>query len=313
MIKLNYKLVLGLLAVASSVAVIFVMRSGSDHSSSPEKFKFAVIGDYGFHQIEPQAGERVASLIKSWNPDFIVTLGDNNYPNGHPDDIDDNIGQFYSDYIYPYTGKYGEGSPDRINKFFPTIGNHDRLIADGQAYFDYFSLPDNERYYDIKKGAVHLLILDSTRSDLRKRSSKQGQWTKQLLKNSDSPWKLVFIHHPPHSSSRRDTLADLRWPFRNWGITSLIAGHEHFYERIDNNGVPYFINGLGGATVQGFGEIMDAEGAKSVVRYNKFHGAMRITGDEFRITFEFININGKIVDRYQIQSDPAGNIIYSGE
>src|SRR5688572_13851644 len=44
-----------------------------------------VIGDYG----SAYAGgasfsneQAVANLIKSWNPDFIITTGDNNYPNG---------------------------------------------------------------------------------------------------------------------------------------------------------------------------------------------------------------------------------------
>jgi tartrate-resistant acid phosphatase type 5 len=36
--------------------------------------KFAVIGDYG----EDDGNElAVANLVKSWNPDFIITVGDN--------------------------------------------------------------------------------------------------------------------------------------------------------------------------------------------------------------------------------------------
>lgn len=41
--------------------------------------RFAVIGDYG------TAGQNeldVSNLVKSWTPDFIITVGDNNYPDG---------------------------------------------------------------------------------------------------------------------------------------------------------------------------------------------------------------------------------------
>src|SRR3954464_3130288 len=40
---------------------------------------FAIIGDYG----EDSKGEAdVAAMVKGWNPDFIITVGDNNYPLG---------------------------------------------------------------------------------------------------------------------------------------------------------------------------------------------------------------------------------------
>src|SRR2546429_8826532 len=81
--------------------------------------RFAVIGDYG------TAGQNeldVANLVKSWNPDFIITVGDNNYPYGWASTIDKNIGQYFHDFIYPYTGTYGAGAPAQ-NLFFPALGN----------------------------------------------------------------------------------------------------------------------------------------------------------------------------------------------
>ena len=56
--------------------------------------RFAVIGDFGDDGLastgiggEPQ----VAELIESWNVHFVVTAGDNNYPNGAASTIDANI------------------------------------------------------------------------------------------------------------------------------------------------------------------------------------------------------------------------------
>lgn len=58
---------------------------------------FAVIGDYGE---AGQAEADVAALVDSWDVDFIVTVGDNNYPDGEASTIDQNIGQYYQAYIH---------------------------------------------------------------------------------------------------------------------------------------------------------------------------------------------------------------------
>src|SRR6266849_9618015 len=66
--------------------------------SSPATAHFAVIGDFG------SDGENeldVSNLIRSWNPDFITTVGDNNYPNGDASTIDANIGKYFHDFIFP--------------------------------------------------------------------------------------------------------------------------------------------------------------------------------------------------------------------
>ena len=63
--------------------------------------RFATIGDYGWDGV-PLAD--VANLIKSWNPDHILALGDNNYEDGAASTIDANIGKYFHDFIHPYTG-----------------------------------------------------------------------------------------------------------------------------------------------------------------------------------------------------------------
>ncbi|MFZ1402096.1 MAG: hypothetical protein WAW03_03330, partial [Anaerolineae bacterium] len=68
---------------------------------TPGTLRFAVIGDCGGGG---QAEAAVAALVTSWNPDLVITLGDNNYPAGEATTIDPHIGQFYHDFIFPYTG-----------------------------------------------------------------------------------------------------------------------------------------------------------------------------------------------------------------
>jgi hypothetical protein len=96
--------------------------------------RFAVIGDYGYEGSNELA---VANMIESWNVDFIITVGDNSY---NPGSIDENIGQYYSNFIGNYNGAYGNGSPS--NNFYPALGNHDYTDGGGlAAYFNYFTLP----------------------------------------------------------------------------------------------------------------------------------------------------------------------------
>src|SRR5688572_21671675 len=77
------------------------------------KLTIGVIGDYGSAYLGGASFsnvQAVANLIKSWNPDFIITTGDNNYPDGEASNIDTNIGQFFREYIYPYVGTFGAGA-----------------------------------------------------------------------------------------------------------------------------------------------------------------------------------------------------------
>ena len=45
----------------------------------PATIRIAAIGDFGEDNIEEK---QVSDLVKSWKPDHVITLGDNNYPVG---------------------------------------------------------------------------------------------------------------------------------------------------------------------------------------------------------------------------------------
>ncbi len=256
--------------------------------------RFAVIGDFGGGG---SAEKDVADLVNRWNPDFVITVGDNNYPDGAAETIDQNIGQFYQQYISPYTGQYGPGADQP--RFFPTLGNHDWTTDHAKPYLDYFSLPGNERYYDFTWGAVQIFALDSDsrEPDGVSRKSIQAQWLQEKLATSDSPWKLVVFHAPPYSSGMQGSVDWMRWPFQEWGADAVLSGHDHSYERLLINGFPYFVNGLGGGAIYNFMDTLEG----SQMRYNADYGAMLVTADEQQIRFEFYNRNDALIDSYQIQ------------
>ncbi len=269
-----------------------------------EPIHFAVIGDYGNGSGNEAA---VASLVHSWPIDFIITTGDNNYPDGTAGTIDTNIGQFYGRYIYPYQGSYQGGTAP--NRFFPSPGNHDWKAADLRPYRDYFPIDSsqtntgssgNERYYDFTQGPVHFFVIDSggAEPDGNGVNSIQATWLKTQLAQSQLPWQIVYFHHPPYSSSSHGSNATMKWPFAEWGADAVFNGHDHTYERIEVGGIPYFVNGLGGMSIYNFGTPV----AGSQVRYNGNYGAMLVEATETYVTFEFYAISGggTLVDRHTI-------------
>src|SRR5690606_36908585 len=103
---------------------------------------FAVIGDYG---TDTPAEAEVAAMVAARRPEFVITVGDNNYEVGAATTIDFDIGKYYHEFIHPYRGGFGQGAPE--NRFFPSPGNHDWGQGHLDPYLEYFTLPGNERYY----------------------------------------------------------------------------------------------------------------------------------------------------------------------
>jgi hypothetical protein len=240
----------------------------------------------------------VADRVKSWQPDFIITTGDNNYVLGGADTIDRNIGFYYQSFIAPYRGSFGPGEPTGTNRFFPTLGNHDWVTASAQPYLDYFTLPGNERYYDVVWGPVHLFAIDNLdpEPDGIDSNSIQARWLQRRLAASTAPWKLVYMHIPPYSSGVHGSNTTAQWPYRQWGATAVLAGHDHIYERLLVDGLPYFVNGLGGQSIYTIPAIQPG----SQARYNGDYGAMLVQASAAAITFQFITQAGVLVDTYTI-------------
>ena len=300
-------IIIGMIVVVVCGVVLY-LRSGSrvyeidmpitgDPMDCQGAWRFAVIGDYGD---AGQAEADVAALVAGWDVDLVITTGDNNYPDGQASTIDINIGQYYSDFIYPYHGEFGPGGTE--NRFFPTLGNHDWREESLQPYFDYFTLPGNERYYDFERGPVHFFMLDSDEHepDGISQDSIQAAWFEQTIAASRAPWNLVFWHHLPYSSSSNyGSDEELQWPFSAWGADAVFSGHAHLYERLVLDGIPYFVNGFGGRwktlmAVHRFGEVSE----HSQVRYNRDYGAQLVTADETCINFTFYARSGEQIDSY---------------
>jgi 3',5'-cyclic AMP phosphodiesterase CpdA len=253
------------------------------------RVRLVVMGDYGHAGPHEQ---RTAELVHALHPDFVLTTGDNNYPLGAAETIDANIGQYFSDLIYPYQGAYGSGAPR--NKFYPVLGNHDWGTDSAAAYLAYFSLPGNERYYDVVLGDVHFFALDSDERepDGVSASSLQARWLEQRLAASKSAFKIVAMHHPPYSSGPHGNTNYMQWPYAEWGADLVLAGHDHCYERLNIDGITYIVSGLGGASLYSFAEPVPG----SVARFNEQYGATVLEANSEELRSSFFDVDGKLID-----------------
>ena len=224
--------------------------AGKNTNEPSDSVTYAIIGDYG--QDSPKE-EEVAQMVKGWNPAFIVTVGDNNYPLGSAGTIIDNVGKHYGDFIYNPDAPAdricnGKAAQEQKNRFFPAPGNHDNYSVPAlKPYLDYFTLPGDERNYDFVWGPIHFFSLNTGKTGNVDTSVKD--WLKNGLQQATEPFKIVFFHHPPYSPWPHGSASDMQLPYANWGADAILAGHEHFYTRINeiaNNKPTYIIIGNSG-------------------------------------------------------------------
>jgi len=272
--------------------------------------RFAVIGDFGSDDADFDERD-VADLVAGWFPDFIITAGDNRYGSIS---MDAAVGKYYCDFLADAGfGSTCSGNNAASNAFFPSLGNHDYTDGAGiSEYLDYFTLPGagisttgtsgSEKYYDFIQGPIHFFAINTEESST---FNAQKAWLQQQLAASTTPWQVVFFHSAPYSScSSHGSDPEMQWPFASWGADAVIAGHDHTYERLQIDGIPYFVNGLGGMSRYSFGTPITG----SIVRYRDNYGAMLVDASDTTMTFQFINVDGTVIDTYTTEPGPEGSI-----
>ncbi|MBM3665519.1 MAG: hypothetical protein FJW92_06975, partial [Actinobacteria bacterium] len=280
------------LVAAPGIAVLSLPAAATPALGAIE---IGAIGDPGVDNANQAA---VASMVAGWGPDHLVLLGDNYYASAGgtgTGKYDRTVGKYYCGFLAGVaTGPNCAGGTAVTNRLWPIAGNHEYSDAGISNYLGYFSLPGNERWYDVRIGPVHFFMLDSDEA-LRNSSDMAAQkaWLQPAMAASDAPFKVVALHHPPYTSSVRGPYAGMRWPFREWGADLVLNGHDHYYERLEVDGLPYVVNGIGGQSVTAFPATAVAQ---SRAHYSGSNGAMRITATEALLTAEFLSVDGVVRD-----------------
>ncbi len=253
------------------LAVSLPQKSGS--------VRFAIIGDTGTGTKKQHDLADILLRARATYPfDFVLLLGDNLYGSESPKDYKNKFEDVYRPLL------------DQKVKFYASLGNHDEPA---QRFYEFFNM-DGKEYYRFKKGDVAFYALNSNYMD-----PKQLKWLEDELAKDTSAWKITFHHHPPYSSGGKhgsDTaLRKVVEPiFLKYGVDMVLAGHDHFYERIKpQKGIYYFVSGAGGKLREG--DVRD----NSVLTEKFFDRDMsfmlaEISGDQFY--FQVLSRTGETVD-----------------
>ncbi len=265
-------------------------------SAAQQPYRFAVIGDFGYKDKDGKTS-KIAAQVNAVKPDWLMTVGDNIYPDGQPGDYD-------ALWFRPYRASMARAPT------YPALGNHDIRAGKGQWLVDYFHLPRNgppgleERNYSFDYGNAHVVVVESNPFHEEDTAAMETieAWLSHDLALTTKPWKFVGLHHPPHTSRGyhndetfvKERLAPI---FERFGVQLVFQGHNHWFERLNPiNGVYYITTGAGGRSLHGIAH-RKPYSAKLV---NDVYSFTLVDIDGTKLTLRAIDQKGSEIDRFHL-------------
>lgn len=251
--------------------------------AAASSFTFAVVGDFGSGGTAETA---VASLIHSWHPDFVLTVGDNAYPDGSAPLLDRDI-------FGPYAAVMRESA------WFPALGNHDVLTDDGKPELEAFRSLGNGRWYRFTWGNAGFVVLDSDTSVAP--GSPQLRFARRALARR-SCFRFAAWHHPPWEPPGRPLSPEIRRHIvplvQKDRIQIVFNGHLHAYARSrPRHGVVYVAVGTGGHALDDDARTLTIPLARVI---QGSFGALRVDVTGRTAHFRYETVGGRVRDRFRL-------------
>ncbi|MFC0550803.1 metallophosphoesterase [Planotetraspora thailandica] len=259
-----------------------------------DQMVLAVIGDYGGCGADRACASenQVADMVHSWNPAYILTVGDNTYQQGRPEEV--------VKAQAPYKADIDAG------RFFPIMGNHD--YGNGctpesvQPSVDFFKVP-----VAYVAGFGNGLV-DFVNPDANCQTSSGTTMPpiydayRNTVDDSAAAWVLSGGHQPIYSSGKAGNNPDRAWMMTP-GVDLILSGHDHHAEHIVTpGGYNIAITGNSGEGVTPL--FSTAPG--SLYREAEDFGAMRLTVTKDSLKAEFLTLPGKVDYYFILKKDAQG-------
>jgi 3',5'-cyclic AMP phosphodiesterase CpdA len=245
--------------------------------------RLAVAGDVGDSGSRVEATGRAVSRVADDDPwDALVLLGDNVYPAGDPDGLDQTV-------FGPFAGVLDGGAT-----LLAILGNHDVKGDRVKEMERALGMPGP--WWSRTIGDLLLVGLDSNQPD----NPDQRAWLERTLRHSDARWKVVALHHPPYSAGYQGSDIAVREAFvplfERYGVQLVLSGHEHDYQRSRKlNGVTYVISGAASGTRR------TGEADFTAVSFS-WHHFVELDVFARRLMGRAINQEGRVADSWSLRA-----------
>jgi len=223
--------------------------------------RIGLIGDSGFGEaVTFQLAEEMASH----QPEFVIHTGDLVYSvYQEPSPPEAFVRKFYQPLadllhagpIYPVFGNH-EGYEDTYWRDQPFYYSAFPPLENAHRGDDLGGITGQREWYAFSRGDYQFIFLNSQQFYSPELREEQNVWLQEKLSGSTSLTNIVVFHIPPFTSGHhRDDGIPIRqaWVplFEEANVALVLAGHDHNYERLENNGITYIVSGGGSSVLYG--------------------------------------------------------------
>ncbi|MDN4165785.1 tartrate-resistant acid phosphatase type 5 family protein [Cytophagales bacterium LB-30] len=279
-----------------------------------DAYHFYIIGDWGRQGEDGQqeVADMMAKAAKVIEPEFIISTGDNFYPNGVAS-INDPLWKTSFEEVYHH---FSLQLP-----WYVVLGNHD-YRGNAQAEIDYMQVSRRwnmpARYYNFDKTAddstqMAFVFIDTSPFEheyyqeekykskvITQDTAQQKQWLDSVLNiKQEVDWVFVSGHHPMYTGGKRiddpnSVRANLEKLFTKYEVNAYFAGHEHDLQHIKPQApTHHFISGAG-SEIRPTGKIDETLYAESE------HGFMIASVTQNEVLVQVINEKGELRYTYTL-------------
>ncbi|MCC5918389.1 MAG: metallophosphoesterase [Cryomorphaceae bacterium] len=306
--KKIFPFAIAIILLGCSSKKVQVSEAQKRMASDTTKTHIFIIGDWGREgkHGQKETAETMALFAEKFNPEFIISTGDNFYPTGVTSTKDSHWKKSFTDVYH---------QPSLQIDWYSVLGNHD-VLGNVQAQIDYkkinpiWNLP---AHYFTKSMAVQgdsalFVFIDTNpfedsyyRSESyspyvnSQDSSAQKVWIDSVLTNSPHRWKFVVGHHPMYTAGVRtdnpnSVRRHLSGLMEKHKVTAYIAGHEHDIQHLKPGNIHHFVSGAGSA-------LRPIKAPEKAIFAESVNAFLILTFSTNEIIYTFIDVEG--IERYK--------------
>jgi len=303
------KTIISLIGVILLISIIGFIKTPRVYAQVDEKtFNIAAVGDVSCVSEDTKLhGNETISSIGQHSNDLVLFLGDLAYSGGD---------------TQCFLNMTNELESKVENHVLIAIGNHDIDSHDGnektkRQLIEKYHVPSSGYYSaSFDNGNILIVVMNYTgieegkEKELLLQDSPQYKFVKQSLENSAARVKIVASHAPFMACkcygqyTQHQPLPGvygLYNPlFQNTGVSLVLSGHNHNYQRYKVDNVTYLTNGLGGRSFYHIPNNYVDENVQRIFDTDFGYGFSQFNIKANTIESKFVSNSGQDIDNFVI-------------